>query len=86
MQDLVAEKRESEISFIDLSHEDIKFANSMLRERLVLKCERNARLREELLKMLQIKKKAEIQALSSISIKHLSQELLPRKIKNGEWL
>ena len=36
--------------------------------------------------MLKMKKKAEIQALSSFGFQYLTQEYLPRKIRDGDWI
>ncbi len=41
---------------------------------------------KELELMLKTKKKAEIQALSNFGFQYLTQEYLPKKIENGDWI
>lgn len=36
--------------------------------------------------MIKMKKKAEIQALSSFGFQYLTEEYLPAKIKAGDWI
>ena len=36
--------------------------------------------------MLETKQKAEIQALSAFGFQYVTEEYLPRKIKEGDWL
>jgi hypothetical protein len=48
--------------------------------------QKNAKWVEELELMLRTGEKAEIQALSSFGFQYITQEFLPRKLREGDWI
>lgn len=67
---------------LDLTEADIKFAKSLLEKDYV---KRRKEWVDELNIMLRLKKKAEIQALSSFGFQYLSNDFLPRKLREADW-
>lgn len=68
---------------IPMTAEDMKLGKSLLEEDFIKK---NPAWVEELKSMLDLKVKAEIQALSNFGFQYLTEEYLPRKLKQGDWL
>ena len=62
---------------------DIKTGKDMLDEDYIKK---NPAWHRELELMLKSKEKAEIQALSTFGFQFLTQEYLPRKLREGDWI
>lgn len=48
--------------------------------------QKNPKWMKELQIMVKTKKKAEIQALSSFGFQYVTEEYLPRKIAEGDWI
>lgn len=68
---------------LDMTDNDIKTGKELLKEDFIVK---NPRWTEELQIMVKTKKKAEIQALSSFGFQYITEEYLPRKLREGDWL
>uniref|UniRef100_A0A7S4HJY7 DNA topoisomerase (ATP-hydrolyzing) n=1 Tax=Odontella aurita TaxID=265563 RepID=A0A7S4HJY7_9STRA len=68
---------------LDMTENDIKTGKELLKEEFIMK---NPKWMKELQLMVKTKKKAEIQALSSFGFQYITEEYLPRKIKEGDWL
>lgn len=68
---------------LDMTDNDIKTGKELLKEDFIIK---NPRWTEELQIMVKTKKKAEIQALSSFGFQYITEEYLPRKLREGDWL
>lgn len=68
---------------LDMTENDIKTGKELLKEDFIRKDERWTR---ELEIMVKTKKKAEIQALSSFGFQYITEEYLPRKLREGDWL
>jgi meiotic recombination protein SPO11 len=48
--------------------------------------QKNPKWMKELEIMVKTKQKAEIQALSSFGFQYITEEYLPRKLKEGDWI
>jgi len=68
---------------LDMTENDIKTGKELLAEDFIQK---NPKWMKELEIMVKTKKKAEIQALSSFGFQYLTEEYLPRKLKEGDWI
>lgn len=68
---------------LPMSDHDIKTGKELLEEEFIRK---NAEWYNELELMVQTKEKAEIQALSSFGFQYLTEEFLPRKLQQGDWI
>lgn len=68
---------------LDMSEHDIKTGKEMLEEDFIRK---NKDWHAELEYMVKRKQKAEIQALSNFGFQYLTQEYLPRKLAQGDWI
>jgi len=68
---------------LDMKPMDIKRTKELLKEDFVKK---NKKWEADLKLALQLKKKAEIQALSSHGLEFLSEEYLPEKLSTGDWI
>jgi meiotic recombination protein SPO11 len=68
---------------LDMTENDIKTGKELLKEDFIQK---NPEWMKELELMVKSKKKAEIQALSSFGFQFITEEYLPRKIKEGDWI
>eukprot|EP00039_Didymoeca_costata_P000017 m.43810 g.43810 ORF g.43810 m.43810 type:complete len:415 (+) comp10010_c0_seq1:111-1355(+) len=68
---------------LEMTAQDIKEGERLLKEDFVQK---NPAWVKELELMLKTKEKAEIQALSSFGFQYLTEDYLPKKIKNGDWI
>jgi len=68
---------------LDMTENDIKTGKELLAEGFIQK---NPKWMKELEIMVKTKKKAEIQALSSFGFQYLTEEYLPRKLKEGDWI
>jgi len=68
---------------LDMTAKDIQTGKQLLLEDFVK--QRPAWCRE-LEIMIKTGKKAEIQALSSFGFQYLTQQFLPRKLKEGDWI
>jgi meiotic recombination protein SPO11 len=68
---------------LDMKPMDVKRTRELLKEDFVKK---NKRWEEDLKLALQLKKKAEIQALSSHGLEFLSEQYLPEKLTTGDWI
>jgi len=62
---------------------DIKTGKELLKEDFIQK---NPEWMKELELMVKTKQKAEIQALSSFGFQYITEEYLPRKLKDGDWI
>lgn len=68
---------------LDMTENDIKTGKELMTEDFIQK---NPKWMKELEIMVKTKKKAEIQALSSFGFQYITEEYLPRKIKEGDWI
>jgi meiotic recombination protein SPO11 len=68
---------------LDMTENDIKTGKELLKEDFIMK---NPKWMEELQIMVKTKKKAEIQALSSFGFQYITEEYLPRKLREGDWI
>lgn len=68
---------------LDMTEADIKTGKEMLKEDFIMK---NPTWMKELEIMVKTKKKAEIQALSSFGFQYITEEYLPRKLREGDWI
>jgi len=68
---------------LDMTPNDIKTGKELLQEDFIQK---NPAWMKELQLMVTSKKKAEIQALSSFGFQYITEEYLPRKLKEGDWI
>mmetsp|Transcript_7060 Transcript_7060/g.12666 ORF Transcript_7060/g.12666 Transcript_7060/m.12666 type:complete len:479 (-) Transcript_7060:215-1651(-) len=68
---------------LDMTENDIKCGKELLKEEFIMK---NPRWMKELEIMVKTKKKAEIQALSSFGFQYITEEYLPRKLREGDWI
>lgn len=68
---------------LDMTQADIDMGEKLLKEEFIQK---NPEWMKELQLMLKMKKKAEIQALSSFGFQYLTETYLPQKIKRGDWI
>uniref|UniRef100_A0A7S4ABA9 DNA topoisomerase (ATP-hydrolyzing) n=1 Tax=Pseudo-nitzschia australis TaxID=44445 RepID=A0A7S4ABA9_9STRA len=68
---------------LDMTENDIKTGKELLAEDFIQK---NPKWMKELETMVKTKKKAEIQALSSFGFQYITEEYLPRKLKEGDWI
>ncbi|KAJ0405761.1 hypothetical protein P43SY_003611 [Pythium insidiosum] len=68
---------------LEMKDTDMKTGRDLLEEEFIKK---NPAWHKELELMLKTKEKAEIQALSSFGFQFLTQEYLPRKLREGDWI
>jgi DNA topoisomerase VI subunit A len=68
--------------WLKMTDKDIKRAKEMLKEPFVQK---NEQWTADLQLMIELKRKAEIQALSSHGFEYLTETYLPQKISTGDW-
>lgn len=68
---------------LDMTENDIKCGKEMMKEDFIQK---NPKWMKELSIMVKTKKKAEIQALSSFGFQYITEEYLPRKLREGDWI
>lgn len=68
---------------LDMTENDIKTGKELMKEDFILK---NPKWMKELSIMVKTKKKAEIQALSSFGFQYITEEYLPRKLREGDWI
>ena len=68
---------------LEMTETDIRTGKELLEEDFIKK---NQDWVKELKIMLQRKEKAEIQALSNFGFQYLTQEYLPRKLRDGDWI
>lgn len=68
---------------LEMTEHDIKEGKQLMEEDFI---KSNPKWHAELQTMVKSKVKAEIQALSSFGFQYLSQEYLPRKLKEGDWI
>ena len=68
---------------LEMTEHDIKEGKQLMQEDFIMS---NPKWHAELETMVKSKVKAEIQALSSFGFQYLSQEYLPRKLKEGDWI
>lgn len=68
---------------LDMTENDIKTGKELLKEDFIMK---NPEWMKELEIMVKTKKKAEIQALSSFGFQFITEEYLPRKLRDGDWI
>jgi meiotic recombination protein SPO11 len=68
---------------LDMTENDIKTGKELMTEDFIQK---NPKWMKELEIMVKTKKKAEIQALSSFGFQYITEEYLPRKLKEGDWI
>jgi len=68
---------------LDMTENDIKTGKELLKEEFIQK---NPQWMKELEIMVKTKQKAEIQALSSFGFQYITEEYLPRKLKEGDWI
>jgi len=68
---------------LEMSEHDLKTGKELLQEDFV---KANPAWHRELEMMVKSKVKAEIQALSSFGFQYLSQQFLPRKLKEADWI
>jgi meiotic recombination protein SPO11 len=66
-----------------MTEQDIKTGKDLLKEEFIKK---NPSWVKELELMLRTKEKAEIQALSSFGFQYLTEEYLPKKLREGDWI
>ncbi len=69
--------------WLKMTDKDIKRAKEMLKEPFVQKNEEWA---NDLKLMIELKRKAEIQALSSHGFEYLTETYLPQKLSTGDWI
>ncbi|KAL7519876.1 hypothetical protein ACHAWX_006101 [Stephanocyclus meneghinianus] len=68
---------------LDMTENDIKTGKELLQEAFIMK---NPKWMKELQFMVKTRQKAEIQALSSFGFQYITEEYLPRKLKEGDWI
>eukprot|EP00948_MAST-09A_sp_MAST-9A-sp1_P001805 g1805.t1 len=68
---------------LKMTDEDIRTGKAMLQEDFI---KQNKEWVKELQLMMKSKEKAEIQALSSFGFQFLTEEYLPRKLREGDWI
>lgn len=68
---------------LPMTEHDIKTGKELLEEDFIKK---NPEWYKELELMVRTKEKAEIQALSSFGFQYLTEEYLPRKLQQGDWI
>ena len=68
---------------LPMTQKDIETGQHLLKEEFIRK---NPAWCKEIEKMLETKQKAEIQALSAFGFQYVTEEYLPRKIKEGDWI
>ena len=68
---------------LDMTENDIKTGKELMEEEFIKK---NPKWMKELETMVKTKKKAEIQALSSFGFQYITEEYLPRKLREGDWI
>jgi meiotic recombination protein SPO11 len=68
---------------LDMTENDIKTGKELLKEDFIQK---NPEWMKELEIMVKSKKKAEIQALSSFGFQYITEEYLPKKLRDGDWI
>jgi len=68
---------------LKMTDNDIKTGKELLQESFIMK---NPEWMKELQKMVKTKEKAEIQALSSFGFQYVTEEYLPRKLREGDWI
>jgi meiotic recombination protein SPO11 len=68
---------------LDMTPNDIKTGKELMQEDFIQK---NPAWMKELQLMVSSKKKAEIQALSSFGFQYITEEYLPRKLREGDWI
>ena len=68
---------------LDMTESDIKTGKELMQEEFIQK---NPKWMKELQIMVKTKKKAEIQALSSFGFQYVTEQYLPRKIAEGDWI
>jgi meiotic recombination protein SPO11 len=68
---------------LDMTEHDIKTGKELMKEDFILK---NPKWMKEVSIMVKTKKKAEIQALSSFGFQYVTEEYLPRKLREGDWI
>mmetsp|Transcript_15865 Transcript_15865/g.39831 ORF Transcript_15865/g.39831 Transcript_15865/m.39831 type:complete len:440 (-) Transcript_15865:237-1556(-) len=68
---------------LDMTENDIKTGKELMTEDFIQK---NPKWMKELETMVKTKKKAEIQALSSFGFQYITEEYLPRKLREGDWI
>ncbi|KAL0207349.1 hypothetical protein P9112_011977 [Eukaryota sp. TZLM1-RC] len=68
---------------LSMTDKDIKTGKELLEEDFI---KRNPKWVKELSLMIKKKEKAEIQALSTFGFQYLTQEYLPRKIQDADWI
>lgn len=68
---------------LDMTPSDIKTGKELLEEDFIQK---NPKWLKELQLMVTSKTKAEIQALSSFGFQYITEEYLPRKLQEGDWI
>ena len=68
---------------LDMTENDIKTGKELLNEEFIQK---NPKWMKEIENMIKTKKKAEIQALSSFGFQYITEEYLPRKLREGDWI
>ena len=68
---------------LDMTESDIKTGKELMTEGFIRK---NPKWMKELEIMIKTKKKAEIQALSSFGFQYITEEYLPRKLREGDWI
>jgi len=66
-----------------MTESDIKTGKELLQESFIMK---NPKWMKELQIMVKTKEKAEIQALSSFGFQYVTEEYLPRKLREGDWI
>jgi len=68
---------------LDMTPNDIRTGKELLKEEFIQK---NKKWVEELELMIKMKKKAEIQALSSFGFQYITETYLPQKLRDGDWI
>mmetsp|Transcript_29750 Transcript_29750/g.67935 ORF Transcript_29750/g.67935 Transcript_29750/m.67935 type:complete len:479 (+) Transcript_29750:63-1499(+) len=68
---------------LKMTENDIKTGKELLQEAFIAK---NPLWMKELQIMVKTKEKAEIQALSSFGFQYITEEYLPRKLREGDWI
>ena len=68
---------------LDMTESDIKTGKELLKEEFIMK---NKEWMKELEIMVNTKKKAEIQALSSFGFQYVTEVYLPKKLREGDWI
>jgi len=68
---------------LKMTDNDIKTGKELLQEAFIMK---NPEWMKELQRMVKTKEKAEIQALSSFGFQYVTEEYLPRKLREGDWI